>query len=175
LQNETTLITVLAMEKNMSKQQENFSTRISVSQPPSAVFSAIRNPRAWWSQDITGKTENVGDEFEFEVKGVHYSKQRLVEVVPNERVVWLVADADMTFIEDRDEWKDTKIIFDITRTGDKTILTFTHEGLIPTIGCYKACMPAWTQYVHHSLKQLIETGVGDPNLEGRSIDKPAEI
>lgn len=141
-------------------------------QSPHIVFEAVTNVRGWWSESIVGNTIEEGDEFEFKVEDVHYSKQRLTEVIPDKRVVWLVTEANMTFIEDHDEWKGTKIIFAITNDGTKTTLAFTHEGLVPAIACYEACKPAWTQYIEHSLKQLIETGVGDPNLEGRTIDKP---
>jgi hypothetical protein len=156
----------------MSEQNESFTTSISVDQSPHVVFEAVTNVRGWWSENIVGNTAKQGDEFEFEVRGVHFSKQLLTEVIPDKRVVWVVTEANMTFIEDHDEWKDTKVIFDISSDGPKTTLTFTHEGLVPAIACYKACMPAWTQYIEHSLRQLIETGVGDPNLEGRTIDKP---
>lgn len=157
----------------MSEQNNSFTTSIMTAKSPHQVFEAVRDVRGWWSRSITGETKQLGEEFEFEVKDIHYSKQKLVEVIPNKKVVWLITEAKMTFIEDQDEWKDTKVIFDITTEGSQTKLTFTHEGLLPTIECYKACMPAWTQYIEHSLKQLIETGLGDPNLEGRTIDKPA--
>jgi hypothetical protein len=156
----------------MPTENQSFTTSITTDKSPHEVFEAVTNVRGWWSQTITGNTAALNDEFEFEVEDVHYSKQRLVEVIPDQRVVWLVTEANMTFIEDHDEWKGTKVIFDITSDGAKTKLTFTHEGLVPAIACYKACMPAWTQYIEHSLRQLIETGVGDPNLEGRTIDKP---
>jgi hypothetical protein len=156
----------------MTNDNQNFTTTLLVDQSPHEVFEAVTNVRGWWSETITGNTAKLNDEFEFEVKDIHYSKQRLVEVVPDQKVVWLITEAKMTFIKDEDEWAGTKVIFDITREGDKTKLTFTHEGLVPEVECYKACMPAWTQYVQHSLHSLITTGQGDPNLEGRTIDKP---
>ena len=156
----------------MSIENQSFTTSITTDQSPHKVFGAVTNVKAWWSENIRGNTQNQDDEFEFEVKDVHYSKQKLIEVIPDQRVVWLVTESNMTFIPDHDEWTGTKIIFDIQQASDKTVLTFTHEGLVPAIACYQACMPAWAQYIEHSLKQLIETGVGDPNLEGRTIDKP---
>lgn len=69
----------------------------------------------------------------------------------------------------KNEWTGTKIIFDISETGDKTKLVFTHEGLVPEVECYGACSLAWTEYVQHSLFNLITTGKGDPNLEGKRI------
>jgi hypothetical protein len=156
----------------MTDNNQSFTTSLLVEQTPKEVFQAVTNVRGWWSEHIQGGTEQQDDEFVFEVEGIHYSKQRLIEVIPDKKVVWLVTEADMTFLKDRDEWVNTKIIFDITEEDGKTKLTFTHEGLVPQIECYKACMPAWTRYIEHSLQQLITTGVGDPNLEGRTIEKP---
>ena len=157
----------------MSKQ--SYTTSFEVNSTPTEVFVAVTNVRGWWSQGIKGGTKEQGDEFVFEVPGVHYSKQKLVEVIPNKKVVWLVTEANMTFIKQADEWKGTKVIFDISKEGDKTKLTFTHEGLEPHIECYKFCMPAWQQYVEGSLHKLITTGKGTPNLEGGTIEKPAEL
>jgi hypothetical protein len=156
----------------MADEKQSFTTSILVDESPHTVFEAVTNVRGWWSTNITGESKEVGDEFEFEVEGVHYSRQRLIEVIPDQRVVWLVTEARMTFIQDEDEWKGTKVIFDITRDDSKTKLTFTHAGLVPAIACYKDCAPAWDQYIQHSLFELITTGTGDPNLEGRTIEKP---
>ena len=153
---------------------QSYTTSFTVDQSPEEVFKAVTNVRGWWSRGIEGNTEKQDDEFVFEVPGVHYTKQKLVEVVPNQKVVWLVTEANLTFLKQRDEWKGTKVIFDITREGNKTRLTFTHEGLEPQVECYKFCMPAWEQYIEGSLRKLITTGEGTPNLEGKSIDRPAE-
>ncbi len=148
---------------------KDFTTTLLVDQTPAEVFNAINNVRAWWSQQLTGNSEKLGDEFEFEVKGVHYTRHKLVEVVPEQKVVWLITESNLTFIKDHGEWTNTKIIFDISRQGDKTKLVFTHQGLLPESECYQFCSPAWTEYVQHSLHQLITTGKGDPNLEGKRI------
>jgi uncharacterized protein YndB with AHSA1/START domain len=153
----------------MTEHNQSFTTTLLVDQSPHEVFEAVTNVHGWWSTTIQGDAQKLGDEFTYEVKGIHYSEQRLVEVVPDRRVVWLVTKADMTFLKQRDEWVGTKVVFDITTEGDKTKLVFTHEGLLPHIECYKMCMPAWTEYIQHSLYRLITTGVGDPNLEGRRI------
>jgi hypothetical protein len=150
---------------------KNFSTSILVNQTPEEVFNAVTNVRGWWSEGIEGNTAQLNDEFVFVVKDVHRSTQKLTEVIPGKKVVWLVTDCHMTFIDDKDEWKGTRVIFDITKKGDKTQLTFTHEGLTPEGECFEACAPAWTQYIQHSLFSLITTGEGDPNLEGRRIEE----
>lgn len=157
----------------MTSNDQDFTTSLLVDQTPNEVFHAITDVRGWWSERVQGETEEQGDEFIFEVEGVHFSRQKLVEVIPNRRIVWLVTQADMSFLADREEWAGTRIVFDINEEAGKTRLTFTHEGLVPQVECYAACMPAWTQYVQHSLRRLITTGEGDPNLEGRTIEKPA--
>lgn len=153
---------------------KNYTTSIVVEQSPEEVFKAVTNVRGWWGEGVVGSTEQEGDEFTYEVPGVHRSVQKLVEVVPNERVVWLVTESNMTFISDPKEWVGTKIIFEITKEGDKTKLTFTHEGLVPAVECYKFCMPAWDQYIKGSLYKLVTHGQGTPNLEGKTIEKPVE-
>ena len=35
------------------------------------------------------------------------------------------------FVKDKSEWKDTDILFDIAKKGDKTEVRFTHVGLSP--------------------------------------------
>lgn len=149
--------------------QQHFSTTILVDQSPLEVFNAINNVRGWWSEGIEGNTSKLNDEFIFEVKDVHFSRQKLTEVIPGKKVVWLVTDSRMEFLKDKKEWTGTKIIFDISETGNKTKLVFTHEGLAPGVECYDACSPAWTEYVQHSLYNLITSGKGDPNLEGKRI------
>ncbi len=154
----------------MAGEQRDFTTTILVDQSPRDVFNAVTKVREWWSQDVVGGTEKLNDEFVFEVPGVHRSRQKLIDVVPDRKIVWLVTDSDMKFVKDKDEWAGTRVVFDIGREGNKTRLTFTHQGLVPEVECYEACSPAWTQYVQHSLLMLIATGKGDPNLEGRRIE-----
>lgn len=151
----------------------SYTASFTVNQTPEEVFKAATNVRGWWGEGVTGNTENEGDEFTYEVPGVHRSVQKLIKVVPGEKLVWLVTESNMTFINDPEEWVGTKIIFDIAKVGNQTKLVFTHEGLVPEVECYKFCTPAWDQYIKGSLYKLVTTGQGTPNLEGKTIEKPA--
>jgi hypothetical protein len=143
--------------------KQDFTTSILVAETPEQVFNAVNNVRGWWSENIEGDTDKLNDEFDYHYKDVHRCKMRLIEVIPNEKVVWLVLDNYFSFTEDKTEWKDTKVVFDISKQGDKTQLTFTHAGLIPAYECFDICSDAWGNYIRSSLKNLIETGTGQPN------------
>ncbi|HET9430809.1 MAG TPA: SRPBCC domain-containing protein [Chitinophagaceae bacterium] len=141
----------------------DFTTTIVVDQTPEQVFNAINNVRGWWSEEIEGGTEKLNDEFNYHFKDVHISKMKLIEVIPNKKVVWLVLDNHFNFIKDNSEWKGNKIIFDITEKDGKTQLQFTQLGLVPEYECYDICQNAWTNYIQNSLRSLITTGKGQPN------------
>jgi hypothetical protein len=142
---------------------QNYTATILVDQTPKEVFKAINNVRGWWIDDIDGQSEKLNDEFSvLFYDGVHYSKQKLVEFVPDKKVVWLVTESKLNFIEDESEWTGTKISFEISTIGNKTQLQFTHHGLRPDIECYKDCSNAWGGYIKKSLFDLITKGQGEP-------------
>jgi hypothetical protein len=149
---------------------QNFTTAFLVDQTPKEAFDAINDLRGWWSGEIDGNTAKLGDEFTYRYRDVHRTKQRLIEVVPNEKVVWLVLDAYLNFTEDKTEWTGTKVIFEIAKKGDKTEVRFTHEGLVPKFECFDACSSAWSSYVNGSLRNLIATGKGSPNAKETRAD-----
>ena len=138
----------------------SLTIEIVVPYSPEQVFNAVTNVRGWWNEEIDGGTTDVGDEFIFNDNSL-MSRFRLTEVTP-ERVVWQVLDSDLDFVEDRHEWTDTQVTFDITRTPDGTNLRFTHHGLRPTVECYEACSRGWDFYINQSLKNLVTVGTGQP-------------
>ncbi|HJS54780.1 MAG TPA: SRPBCC domain-containing protein [Chitinophagaceae bacterium] len=145
---------------------KNFTATLIVDQTPEEVFNAVRNVRGWWSgyysEEIKGNTEELNDEFSFHAGGgAHYSRQKLIEVISNKKVVWLVTDSKLDFLKKKDEWTGTKIIFDISTKVNKTQLVFTHDGLMPDIECFNSCAPAWSQYLYNKLLPLITSGKGN--------------
>jgi len=142
---------------------QNFTTSILVDQTPEEVFNAVNNVRGWWSEDIEGNTEKLNDEFLYHYKDVHISKMKLIEVILFRKVVWLVVENYFSFTKDKSEWKDTKVVFEISKNDRKTELLFTHQGLVPQYECYDVCHDAWSNYIKNSLRNLITTGKGQPN------------
>jgi hypothetical protein len=138
----------------------DFTTTLRVDQSPKEVFNAVNKPQNWWSGEIEGSSDKLNDEFTYRYKEIHFSKQRVVEMIPDQKVVWLVTESCLNFTEDIKEWTGTKISFEITEKDGKTELRFSHIGLVPEIECFEACSSGWTQLIHQSLASLITSGEG---------------
>jgi len=146
----------------------DFSTTLLVDQTPKEVFDAVNNVRGWWSEEIEGRTDKLNEEFKYHYEDVHRCQMKIIEFVPDEKVVWLVVDNYFNFVKDEREWKGTKIVFEIAEKENKTQLRLTHLGLVPEYECFEICRDAWTNYIQNSLRNLITTGKGQPNGK----DKP---
>ncbi len=138
----------------------NFTTTITVDNSAKEVFDAINNVSAWWQGEIEGNTNKLNDEFVYRMKDIHFSKQKVVELIPNEKVVWLVTDSNLSFAKNKSEWTGTKIIFEIAEVNNKTQINFTHLGLVPEFECYGGCSNGWSKLIQESLFSLITTGKG---------------
>lgn len=140
---------------------ENYSYHLSTNKSAREIFDLLLNIKTWWSgiyqETITGKSRKINEEFTFSAgKGMHFSKQKLVEIIQNKKLVWEVTESDLSFLENPKEWEHTKLIFDIVESKDKTEIIFTHEGLEPKIECYGDCSTAWTQYLQNLDAKLKE-------------------
>jgi hypothetical protein len=146
-------------------ENQDYTTTILVDKTQNETFSAIKNFRDWWSEDIEGETDKLGETFFYHYKDVHLCKIKLIEMVTDKKLVYQVIDNEFNFTKDKTEWINTKLVFDITEEGNHTKVTFTHEGLVPSYECYDVCNDAWTSYIQGSLKNLITTGIGKPNAK----------
>lgn len=140
---------------------KDFTFTILTEKTPEYVFETIRDVRSWWSgfhsEEFTGETKELGDEFSFRAgAGAHYSRQKLIEVIPNKKIVWLITEGELSFIDQKDEWVGTKVIFDILEKDGKTELVFTHEGLTPETACYDSCTQGWSMYLEDKLTPLLQ-------------------
>jgi len=144
---------------------------ITVDATPQQAYEAITDVRSWWSDNVVGRTDRVGDEWFYLVPDIHFSKQRTVELVPGERVVWEFPDGYLDFIDEKGEWIGTTARFDIVQEDGQTRVTFTHEGLTSQDACFDVCYDAWRHYITVSLRERIEQGAG--TFRSREEDRAA--
>ncbi len=148
---------------------QNYTFSFESTDSPEQIFETLLNVRSWWSglysETIEGQTNQLNSEFTFSAgDGAHYSKQKLIELIPNQKITWLVTDSKLSFLEKPDEWTGTKLCFDMTPKDTHTLVRFTHLGLVPQIECYKACSGAWSQYMQTSLLKLLTISHGQSYL-----------
>ena len=78
-------------------EKKNYTAAIEVAQTPKEVFDAINNVRGWWSEEIEGNTDRLNEEWTYHYKDVHRCKMKIVEFIPNKKVVWMVMDNYFSF------------------------------------------------------------------------------
>jgi hypothetical protein len=144
---------------------QNYTITLTISGTQHDVFNAINSVTKWWTENLEGNTQKVNDEFTVRFGDIHMSKQKLVEVVPDKKIVWLVTDSKLNFVEDKTEWTGTKISFEILEKNGSTQVHFTHYGLVPEVQCYQGCTKGWDQYIKGSLYKLLTEGRGVPGFK----------
>jgi len=88
----------------------NYSVAIEVSKSLTDAFNYIINDVSrFWPEELEGECNKLNDEFVFRSGDSHYSKNKVVEFVPNNKVVWLVTESLRK--TDNFEWTGTKMIF----------------------------------------------------------------
>ena len=162
---------------------KDFTTTILVEQPPKEAFNAINNVRGWWSEEIEGSTDKLNDVFKYHFEDIHRCQIKVIEIIADKKVVWLVMDnyfkpgifdSHDAFTHDKSEWTGTKIIFEISKKDNKTQIDFTHLGLVPEYECFDVCSNGCTHYIRESLSSLITTGKGQPNSTGNPMTTDEE-
>ena len=146
--------------KNENSTSSNYTASIEVVKSPQDVFKAItKDVSKWWGgKDLEGSSTKLNDEFIIHHPNTHYSKQKLIEVIPDKKIVWLVTEGTLHWLKkDKHEWTNTKMIFEITTKENNTVLHFTHEGLVPEKECYAMCEKGWSMVIKDWLFNFITT------------------
>jgi len=145
----------------MSKQ--NYHITITAEVPLNDAFDAItKRIQDWWSLDYNGKAENINDDFTVTF-GDTFTTMRIIEAIPQQKIVWEVIDSCLPWLKDKLEWQHTKIVWEFTHTNVMTTIHMTHIGLQPQVECYANCEKGWNFYVGESLRKLLTENKGMPS------------
>ena len=104
----------------------------------------------------------MNDVFTLDFGKTSFVTFKLIEVVPDKKVVWLVTDCNLDFLKDKTEWTGTKVIWEISPENNSTKIKMTHVGIVPEVECYDSCVKGWDHYVKESLFKLLTEGKGLP-------------
>lgn len=142
-------------------EEQSFTTSVTIEKPLHEVFEHITRdvPKWWGGKDFKGSSAAVHDEFTIHHPGAHFSRQRVIEIIPDKKVVWLVTESKFDWLErNKAEWTSTKMIFELSRNGNETTIHFTHEGLVPGLECYERISQGWNTVISGWLLQFMTTG-----------------
>jgi len=131
----------------------SFTTTVSAEE----AFTKISAVTSWWNVNIEGSAKNLNDVFIW-IGGKDRITLQVVEVIPNNKWVWLVTDCQMFWLKDTTEWKNTQMVFEISEGNQQTRIDMTHIGLVPGVECYTVCEDGWNRHLK-DLAIWIETGI----------------
>ena len=142
------------------EKKNNFSSSISAKISADEAMKRINNVPGWWGITFSGNSEKQNDQFIVKMTRDSFFNFTVAEMIPGKRVVWLITDCYMPWYQDKKEWANTKLIFDVTEKDGVTDLKFTHEGLTPEVECYKDCETGWNHWIKTSLFSYFTKGEG---------------
>ena len=119
-----------------------------------AALTTIDGLARWWTDDTHGDPE-VGGVMRFRFGDAGGFDMKVLEARPAEHVLWEVVDGP-------EEWVGTQIGFELSQEDGYTIVMFRHTGWEKAVPFMYHCSTKWATFLM-SLKQLVETGAGQPS------------
>jgi hypothetical protein len=138
-----------------------YNTSITVNTTAKAAMEMISRVSEWWISNVEGQTQKLNDEFTVSL-GTTWKAFKIIEVIPDKKIVWEITDCHLPWNSNLTEWKGTKIVWEISTANNSTTINFTHIGLA-ALDCGTQCSNSWTNYIKQSLFKLITQGKGLPN------------
>ena len=143
--------------------QQDYQCRITSPVSAQAAFEAIAQVSGWWAKQVEGYSESLHDVFTVRfAHGQTYVTFEITELIPDQRVVWLVTDCNLHWIGNKTEWTGTSIVWEIASTADGIRIDMTHRGLVPQVECFNDCQAGWDDHIGNSLKNYLTEHVGMP-------------
>ena len=140
--------------------------QVGIRAQPEEVYRAlatVEGVAGWWTRHTDGAADSVGKEFGLTFGGTRMGL-KVEELIPEQKVVWRCLTVDP-------QWEQTLIGFTLTYDDDhqQTVVNFTHSGWRETTPLFALCSTKWAVFML-SLKQLLETGAGNPHPDDIQIN-----
>ena len=145
--------------KTATLTEQSYHSCIVVNESAMEAYDKISRVNEWWAANFEGSAKNSGDVFTVRF-GETYVTFKLTEAIPGKKVTWLVTDSYLPWQNDKTEWTDTKIVFEISTENNATKIDMTHLGLTPEVECFENCQAGWNHYIQKSLFKFMEEGRG---------------
>lgn len=113
---------------NRNYKTANYTVEIELAKSPDDVFSHIINLSKWWPEEFEGEDIKLYSEFVFRIGDMHYSKNKVIEFIPNKKIVWLTTESIRK--TDNYDWTGTKFIFEVVPKAHNTLVKFTYDGVV---------------------------------------------
>lgn len=126
--------------------------RLPIVASPARVFAGITDPAgldAWWTLSCEG-APTLGAQYAFGF-GPGYDWAGVVErLAPDRAITWRMTTAD-------DDWRGTRLSFDLLPDGQRTIVDFAHAGWREASAHYRTTSCCWAAYLR-LLRRYLEHG-----------------
>lgn len=143
--------------------------RVGIKAPIAKVYAAlstVEGVAGWWTKETTGDAKLGGTvQVRFRSKAGELKGQmafEMLELNRNEHVVW-------RFTSGPDEWIGTDVTFALSQQGEYTVVIFGHRNWREAVEFTAHCSMKWATFLL-SLRQLAESGVGQPAPEDLKVD-----
>ena len=140
----------------------NILHRVGIQASSAAVFKALTTQKGlagWWTRpDAGGEKPGARLRFIFKRGG---PTMEVIELIKGRRVSWRC-------VAGPDEWLNTVLTFDLSRSGKETVVRFGHRGWREECDFMAHCSCKWALFLL-SLKSLLEDGRGTPFPKDRPI------
>jgi hypothetical protein len=143
-------------------QPQDYQGSITAGISPKEAFDKISRVSEWWGTNFEGQARKLNDIFTVRFGNGDRYTMKVVEMVPDQKVVWLVVDSNQTWHEDRTEWTGTKIVWEISSQNATAHIAMTHVGLVPSFECYDQCQQGWNYLIQQSLFRFMTENKGLP-------------
>jgi len=132
--------------------------RVAISASLRSVYGAVATAEGlseWWTRDGVRGESSEGSKLRFFFgQPEPAAVMEVNRLDPDGHVHWHC-------VEGADEWVGTKLAFDLTQSGDETVVLFTHADWRDPSEFMAHCSARWAYFIL-SLKSLVETGKGTP-------------